>query len=421
MREGEAYLDIVWRQFKKNRTAYFCLWLVGLLMLQAIFAPLLASNVPLVYHDGQTTIYPWYYHLFHPSQSIDLVFNMGLLGFFPWLVLAIVSNWWARRRAVSGRKRVGIVFLELLAIWAAMIAIAWTPAIGPRDPYGDLNFPKEQAKDPQSRHGLYVPLPFGPSEINLPSRLEPPQTSPHPPEHTTKFNQEFTHWLGTNSNGEDVLTEMLYGTRISMTVGVVAVSLYLVIGIVVGAIAGYFGGAVDMVLSRIIEIVLLFPTLFLILTLVGLLGQTVSEQGGQRIYIAMAVIGITGWPTIARLTRGEVLKQRSLDYTLAAQALGASHWRILFRHILPNSLSPALVSVPFGISGAIVTEASLSLLGFGAQPGQPSWGFLLHVASQNYHSWWLVVFPSLAIFFTVTVFNLVGNGLRDAMDPRLRI
>ncbi len=135
----------------------------------------------------------------------------------------------------------------------------------------------------------------------------------------------------------------------------------------------------------------------------------------------MLVIGITGWPGIARLTRGEVLKQRSLDYTLAAQALGASHWRILFRHILSNSLSPALVSVPFGISGAIVLEASLSLLGFGAEPGQPSWGALLRVAYDNNHCWWLVVFPSLAIFFTVTVFNLVGNGLRDAMDPRLRI
>jgi ABC-type dipeptide/oligopeptide/nickel transport system permease subunit len=423
MTNGEAYLDIVWRQFKKNHLAYVCLWLVAVLMLLAIFAPLIASNVPLVFHDGQTTIYPWFFHLFHPSQAIDLVFDMALVGFIPWVILAMLTNWLARRRGVSGRTRLGIAFFEAIVVLAVMMAVAWSPKLRPSNPYGGRDFPKEITQDPQNCHGLFAPLPFGPAELDTPSRLEPPHSAPHPPDEVTKFNQRFTHWLGTNSNGEDVLTEMLYGTRISMTVGVVAVSIYLTIGIIIGAIAGYFGGAVDMVLSRIIEIVLLFPTLFLILTLVGLLSQNVksNEQGGQRLYIAMLVIGITGWTGIARLTRGEVLKQRSLDYTLAAQALGASHWRILFRHILPNSLSPALVSVPFGISDAIVIEATLSLLGFGAEPGQPSWGALLRVSYDNNHCWWLAVFPSLAIFFTVTVFNLFGNGLRDAMDPRLRI
>jgi peptide/nickel transport system permease protein len=135
----------------------------------------------------------------------------------------------------------------------------------------------------------------------------------------------------------------------------------------------------------------------------------------------MAVLGGTGWTGVARLVRGEVLKQRSLDYTLAAQALGASHTRILFRHILKNSLSPVLVSIPFGIAGAIITEAGLSLLGFGVRPPAPSWGGLLNIAHDNYQNWWLVVVPSVAIFITVTTFNLIGTGLRDAMDPRLRI
>ncbi|HEX3999872.1 MAG TPA: ABC transporter permease [Pirellulales bacterium] len=423
MREGEAYLDIVWRQFKKNRLAYVCLWLVGGLMLQAIFAPLIASNVPFVFHDGQKTIYPWFYHIFHPSQAIDTVFNMAMVGFLPWLLVAILSNWSAWLGGWSGRKRLALVAIEAFVVWAAMMTVAYTPGLHPGDPYGERDFPTDVSQNPQQYHGLFAPLPFGPAEIDLPSRLQPPHLSPHPPEKITKFNEQYTHWLGTNFNGEDVLTEMLYGTRISMTVGVVAVSIYLTIGIIIGSVAGYFGGLMDLVLSRIIEIVLLFPTLFLILTLVALLGQSAqaSEQGGKRIYIAMVVIGITGWTGIARLTRGEVLKQRSLDYTLAARALGASHWRVLFRHILPNSLSPALVSIPFGISGAIVTEATLSLLGFGAEPGQPSWGALLRVAYDNNHSWWMAVFPSLAIFFTLTVFNLVGNGLRDAMDPRLRI
>jgi ABC-type dipeptide/oligopeptide/nickel transport system permease subunit len=164
--------------------------------------------------------------------------------------------------------------------------------------------------------------------------------------------------------------------------------------------------------ARVVEVVLLFPAFFLILILVAMIGPS--------IYIIMVVIGLTGWPTIARLIRGEVLKERVIDYVAAARALGASHARIIFRHVLPNALAPALVAVPFGIADAIVTEAGLGLLGFSVRPPAPSWGNLLNVANSNYHYWWLVVAPSLAIFVTVTVFNLVGNALRDAMDPRLR-
>ena len=423
MNDGDAYLDIVWRQFKKNRFALLSFWSCGLLMLAAIFAPLLASDIPFVYHDGPQTIYPWFNALFHPTQAIDLVFNMSLIAFFPWMIFALATNGWTKRRGVAGRKRIGWLTLEFILLTVVMLFVARTPRIVHWNPYGLRDFPAEQTDDPQSRSGIYAPLPFGPTEQDLDQSHISPESSAHPPKVLVKFNQRHTHWLGTANLGEDVLTQMIYGTRISMTVGLVAVSITLAIGLLAGAIAGFFGGIVDMIISRVIEIVLLFPALFLILTLVGLLSPDPqnSEQGGERLYIAMVVIGITSWPSVARLTRGEVLKQRSLDYTLAAQAVGASSWRIMFRHVLPNSLSPALVSIPFGMSGAIVAEASLSLLGFGAEPGQPSWGSLLHQANDNYHYWWLVVFPSLAIFFTVTVFNLVGNGLRDAMDPRLRI
>jgi peptide/nickel transport system permease protein len=196
-----------------------------------------------------------------------------------------------------------------------------------------------------------------------------------------------------------------------MTVGFLAVGLYWMIGCTVGALAGYFGGTFDMLVSRIIEVVLLFPAFFLILTLVALIGPS--------IYIIMFVIGITGWPTIARLTRAEVFRQRSLDYVMAARACGASSGRIIFRHLLPNSLGPALVAAPFGVAGAVMTEAGLSLLGFGVRPPTPSWGTLLRHGSANYNYWWLVVVPSVAILVLVTLFNLVGNGLRDAMDPKL--
>ncbi len=413
MSEGEAYLDIVWRQFKKNRLAYFCLWPTLGLLLTAICAPLLASNVPLVFFDGRETIYPWFSSLFNPAESIDFVFNMALVSLAPWVAVAVTTNWWQRRRGVPGRRRAAAVFCEFLLLTVAAAGVFSFAAMRPLNRFSLRDFPTEEFESHGEKHGVYAVLPFGPIEQDLDSRFEGPGYRAADSRAVTKSNQHRTHWLGTYTAGEDVLARIIYGTRISMSVGIVAVGIYMAIGIVVGAVAGYFGGGPDMVISRVIEIVLLFPALFLILTVVALLGQ--------NIFYIMAVIGITGWPGIARLIRGEVLKQRSLDYTLAAQALGASHRRILFRHILANSLGPALVSVPFGIASAIITEASLSLLGLGVREPAPSWGNLLHTANEDYHRWWLVVFPSIAIFITVTLFNLVGNGLRDAMDPRLRI
>jgi peptide/nickel transport system permease protein len=299
-----------------------------------------------------------------------------------------------------------------VAILATAIVLFSIPGVAPSNRYAMRDFPEEEFRSQGESSGVYALIPFGATEIDVASRLQPPGFRVAP-QNMTKSNQDRRHLLGTADNGEDVLARMIFGTRISMSVGIVAVSIYIVIGVVVGAIAGYFGGKVDIVISRIIEIVLLFPTFFLILTIVGFQGKS--------IFIIMMVIGITGWPTIARLIRGEVLKQRSLDYTLAAQALGASHGRIIFRHILKNALSPALVSIPFGIASAIITEAQLSVLGFGVDAPAPTWGGLLEQALENYHNWWLVVVPSVAIFITVTTFNLVGSGMRDAMDPRLRI
>lgn len=428
MNEGQAYLDIVWRQLRKNGWAYWSLWIVVGMFLLAIFAPLISSNVPLVFHDGSSTIYPWWHALFHADETVDFVFNMALLLFVPWLIVAALTNRRAKRRGVPGRRRLGLVLLEYLLLIAALCAYfpvrdaavgwlnlpnsvaRWIPAL-PDNPYGWRDFPSEQFRDPEHRWGIYPPLPFGPTELDVPLRIESPGFRLSQAEH--KSNETSRHWLGTTMVGGDVLAQMIYGSRVSLTIGIIAVSIYATIGIVLGALAGYFGGWTDIVISRSIETVQMIPSFFLILIIVAKLGPS--------IYNIMIVIGITSWTGIARLTRGEFLKQRALDYTAAAQALGTSHLRIVFRHILPNSLSPALVAIPFGISDAIITEAGLSLLGFGIRPPAPSWGSLLNVGSGDYHNWWLVVFPSIAIFLTVTVFNLVGNGLRDAMDPRLRI
>lgn len=222
------------------------------------------------------------------------------------------------------------------------------------------------------------------------------------------------HWLGTDDFSRDVLSRMIWGTRISMTIGFVSEGIAVIIGIVLGAIAGYYGGKVDIALQRFIEIVICFPTFFLILALVAYLPPS--------IYNIMIALGITGWPGIARLVRGEFLKLRETEFALAARATGLSNVRIMFRHLLPNALAPVLVSATFGVAGAILTESGLSFLGFGVQPPTPSWGELLKQSYGLVSSgiWWLVVFPGGAVFLSVTAFNLVGEGLRDATDPRLR-
>jgi peptide/nickel transport system permease protein len=193
----------------------------------------------------------------------------------------------------------------------------------------------------------------------------------------------------------------------------VAVLIYLIIGLVIGAIAGYYGGVMDIIASRLIEIMLTIPTLFLIITIVAFLPQS--------IFNIMVVIGITNWPTIARLTRGEFLRTKSLEYVVAARALGATDVRTIFRHILPNTLAPILVSATFGIASAILIESTLSFLGFGVPLSTASWGSMLYNARQLLPSaWWLTAFPGLAVFLTVISYNLVGEGLRDAADPRLK-
>ncbi len=216
--------------------------------------------------------------------------------------------------------------------------------------------------------------------------------------------------FGADQLGRSVFSRLLYGTRISLTIGIVAVSIYVTIGILIGGIAGYFGGLVDILVSRIIEIIICFPTFFLILSLVAMLGK--------NIFYVMLIIGITHWTGVARLIRGEFLKQKQIDYVTAARALGVSRFRIMFKHILPNAIAPVLVSASFGVAGAILLESGLSFLGLG-DVRTPSWGQILDAgrASKEHH---LIHLPGLAIFVTVAIMNLMGEGLRDALDPKLR-
>lgn len=247
---------------------------------------------------------------------------------------------------------------------------------------------------------VFAPLisPYSPTEYDLDATLISPQAS---------------HWLGTDEQGRDILSRMIHGSRISLSVGFVAVGISVVIGIFFGALAGFYGGKVDMAISRAIEVMICFPTFFLILAVIAFIGPGLLN--------IMIVIGATGWTGVARLVRGEFFKLRNQEFVLGVQSLGASVSRIIFRHLLPNALAPVMISASFGVASAILTESALSYLGFGVQPPTPSWGDILS-QSQDFMdiAWWLTLFPGVSIFITVTMFNLVGEGLRDAIDPRSR-
>ncbi len=221
------------------------------------------------------------------------------------------------------------------------------------------------------------------------------------------------HFLGTDQLGRDVFSRMLYGSQVSLSVGFVAVAISILIGTFVGAISGYYGRWIDSVLMRFVDIMLCFPSFFLILTVVALLGPSLFK--------VMVVIGITSWMGTSRFVRAEFLSLRERDFAQAAKALGVKDRRIIFRHILPNALAPVFVTATLDVASAILVEAGLSFLGFGVQPPAPSWGNILTEGrTYIFDAWWLTVFPGLAILMTVLSFNLLGEGLRDALDPRLR-
>lgn len=220
------------------------------------------------------------------------------------------------------------------------------------------------------------------------------------------------HFLGTDGIGRDVLAGLVHGSRISLSVGFIAAGISLFIGVILGSIAGFYGGKVDIIIMRFVEIMQLFPAFFLIITIVALYGSS--------IWYVMLAIGLTSWTINAKFTRGEVLKVRNMDYVSAATSLGLSNTRIIFRHVLPNALAPVLVAGAFEIAGAILVEAGLSFLGFGVKATTVTWGSLLNEARGATSAWWLAIFPGFMIFITIVAYNLVGEGLRDALDPRLR-
>ncbi|MCI0360310.1 MAG: ABC transporter permease [Planctomycetaceae bacterium] len=348
--KGRGFWTEVWRRYRKGPLGIVALVYVVLLTIIAILSPAIAGTKPVICkYKGG--------------------YSMPCLGYFyePWEDKLEVAQ--AFRKRYTPKK-----FEQESGSWAIWPLVFQDP------------FRRVRANEWPDQPGNPSGIEGKPSQYNL---------------------------LGTNQVGIDVLAVLVHGTRVALLVGFISTGIAAAIGMTLGALAGYFGGWVDILISRLIEVMMCIPTLVLILALLAIVDRA-------TIWHTMVVLGVTGWTSIARLMRAEFLKLRTTEYVTAARAIGASQARVMFRHILPNALAPVLVPITFGIASAILVENALSFLGFGSPPPSASWGTLLSAGQRNLEMWWLVVFPGLAIFLTVMAYNLIGEGLQEATDPRLR-
>ena len=358
------------------------LW-IGVLIVAGVFAPFLASTHPLLMRAGGRLQSPALVHL----GTADVV----LLGMFAAGAALLVARPSLRASTAA--------LLATLA-GSALLGAAFTdpPVLTVYEQY------REAVRAGEIDWAIHAPVPYSPKDYQRDAGdtgLEAPLSTP----------DERTHWFGTDENGADVLSRMIHASRIALGIGLIATGIAMLIGIVVGGLMGWFSGAVDLVGMRLVEIFEAVPTLFLLLTFVAFFGRS--------LYLMMVIIGLTGWTGYARFVRAEFLRLREQDYVQAAVACGLPLRSILFRHMLPNGVAPILVAASFGIASAILAEAMLSFLGLGLVD-DPSWGQMLNQAVRSStFNWWMAVFPGGAIFLTVFAYNLIGEALRDAIDPYL--
>ena len=398
--EDLTYGDIVWGQFKKNRVALASLCGLGGLFVLAITAPLIASGRPFVWDVGEGTTYPWFSSLFDRNyfeNPVDIFFNLWLVFGLPlmggWLIRvrmiqqkALAKRPRRRRMLREGGALIGLFFV-------VFVGLLFFPHSEKYTQFADIAVQREAAGEQVD--AVFPPVRYLFRKTGFKSLSAP--SAEHP--------------LGVDESTRDVSVRILYGTRISLTIGVIAVAIYVTIGIILGALAGFFGGRIDMAIQRLIEIVMSMPTIIVILVLIAFLEK-------PSIFHIMLIIGLVRWTGVARLVRGEFLRLRNLDFVVSAVALGFPTWKVIFQHILPNALGPVLVAATFGVASAILLESTLSFLGFG-DLSAPSWGQTLQ---EGYSSgaWHLILVPGFAIFLTVSLLNLVGEGVRDALDPKMR-
>jgi len=386
---GVSYGEMVWHEFRKSRLSVASLCFIVFLFVLAVLAPFIANDKPFVIRIDGHLRFPLFAGLKPTDYCVLLAAGLAIIQ-----LLLIRRN----RRRVDPSVRGGVLWRQicvnsLLLITGCVLLFVFVPKkLDARDYKGMLASGK-------ATDGILPPIPYGFDKVPLEVREQPPNRR---------------NWLGTDDVGADVLCRLIHGSRISLSVGFVAVGISSIIGVFIGSILGYFGGKVDFVGMRFVEIMMAIPTFFLIITIVAFFPRS--------LFNIMVIIGITSWTGDARFIRAEFFKLRKQDFVQSALSLGLPLRSILFRHMLPNGIAPVLVNATFGIAGAIFIEAALSFLGFGVAPPTPSWGQMLSlgVSTTGRFLWWLTLFPGLAIFLTVLAYNLVGEGLRDAIDPRLR-
>ena len=386
--EEYSFAAEVWKRYRSSSGAMLGLGFILLLFLTAAAAPLLANRLPLLVKIGGKLYSPALRELFAP-ESMELfvarTFNFLLL-FLPVLVLL---KWICRKR-----KR---LFLTLALIAAFLLCL---PFLLCRNHFDRTQWRKMAEGLKKGDLIVFAPMPYGPYET-----VEAPYSAP-----------SRKHWLGTDHAGRDVFARMVYGARVSLAVGFFATGISMLLGTFIGLMAGYKGGKIDLLVMRLVEIVICFPTFLLLLILMSILLDYGSRQS---ILLVIAVIGLTGWTGLCRLVRGETLRVRQNAYIQSCEAMGTPLWRILLFHLLPNVSGPIFVSFTFEVAGAILAESSLSFLGFGVQDPTASWGELLRQAFPDPLTYWHLMFaPGLAIFLSVCAFNLAGEGLRKALDVK---
>jgi peptide/nickel transport system permease protein len=386
---GTSYGQLVWQQFSKNRTNLVCMWFIITLFTIAVLAPFIANDKPFIIHIDGKVHFPLFGALTANDYSVFLAAIIGIT-----LVLLIRRN----SQKVDPFLRSGVLWKQTtICIGILFAGIILLQIFKPSKL--DATDYKAMIASGKASDAVFALVPYGYGRTDIKVSQQPPNN---------------VHWLGTDDVGSDVLCRLIHGTRISLSVGFVAVGIASVIGIVFGAIMGYFGGTIDFLGMRLLEIMMSVPTFFLIITIVAFFPRSLLN--------IMIIIGITSWTDDARFIRAEFFKLRNQDFVQAAISLGLPLRSILFRHMLPNGIAPVLVSITFGVAGAIFIESALSFLGFGVAPPTPSWGQMLStgVSTTGEFLWWLTLFPGMAIFLTVTAYNLLGEGLRDAIDPKLR-
>lgn len=397
--EDPTWAEIVWGQFRKRTIAYASMWGVLALFFVAVYIPVFIADKPFVWNAGEGWEFPWLATMFDRSvypSGIDLFFNT-LLVFGTLLALPLAVVW--RKTAPRPRRERA----ALRRKWVVGAVIAWLACLTgvfamdlqrPETWYGEIQEKLEAEGRPPT--AIWPLVRLSPGDTDVMATMAPPSSE---------------HLLGTDSAGSDVFTRLLYGTRVSLTVGIFAVAIYCTFGTIIGAVAGFFGGRIDTILMRVVEVVICIPSLFLVLAVAAFIPE-------RSIFHIMFIIAVVAWTGPARLVRAEFLRLRELDFVAAARAAGFSKGQIIFQEILPNAIGPVLVSATFGVASAILIESTMSFLGLG-DASVPSWGQILATGRAN-SSWVLILAPGFAIFLTVSLLNLLGEGARDALDPKLR-